>query len=111
MQRLRWASVEFPEKDWTKVKTHVPHVVAMEFIVLTRDIGQWEECHHGNSGCHSTIEPSPHQFFHALDSNKLLPHVLLQTIAEARHVVIPRKRLVLFRICEHKVCICTYVCM
>lgn len=108
------------EKDWTRVRRKVlDRLYATQFILLSRNLVQWEECCHGNgmkwphpTSCSSQVSQAPHaQLFHPLDSRKLSSSSSaslcggppLQTIAEARQVFVPRKSLIYIQVSQQKV--------
>lgn len=100
------------DQDWAKTRRKVlRQLYSTQFILINRNILQWEECYHDSK--QPTQDCGPPQLFATLDSNKLtsgLPGPPLQTIAEARSVFIPRRMLVLMRVSEQKVtlCVCVY---
>jgi hypothetical protein len=90
-----------PDKDLSRVEGgEEPRVHAQDFITLSRDLNQWEG---STPAKHRVWESSPQQQFHGLDSLNLCANVPLLTIAEARHVSVPRKRLILMMLSKQKV--------
>ena len=91
-------------RDWAKVERKVlGHLYPSQFMLLTRSVGQWEECEKKQS----LDEFGPPQLFAALDSSKTqslpAPPPPLQTVAEAKSVFIPRRMLVILHVSRHKV--------
>ena len=100
------------EKDWIKVsKSLDPHQLSTEFILIARNLAQWEMNCHGNTPHSSPAEPSLlQQMFHPLDSRRLpssssssFPYTPFHSVAMQKHVLIPRRKLVFVHLAYQKV--------
>ena len=104
-----------PDKDLTRVSQAVPELANLRYIVIGRNLQQWEEC------CNPTLpefratpvslDPQtkqPLQLFQSLHSKKVVRNVEppLQLSAIGKNVFIPRQRLVVMTIDSEQVSQC-----
>ena len=93
-----------PEKDWTKVQRAVGDVTESNYIVLGRNIGQWEESVGGGSGLvgmDTKVELNTTQLFSSLGgrfmfpatSSSLAPRTPLKGAGDLKDTFVPRRRL------------------
>ena len=101
-----------PAKDWTHVHHEVhSHLQETEYIVIFKNLLQWEESCHISSLRHSSNDPLSNLYlFHPLDSRKLysMPRIPipLHVLAQIRDVFVPRRIFILLRVTQQKVSFC-----
>ena len=101
-----------PENDWSKVEGAPPNLSTLHYIVIGRNLSQWNEC------ClpltpetrinQAWVDPQTKQslqLFHPLDSKKVVRglDVPLQQSTINKNVFVPRQRLVLMTISNEQV--------
>ena len=102
-----------PEKDWTKVHRVSGYLLDATFIIVARNIGQWEECLSGShtSSTDGPAEGSTTQLFSSLGGKFMFSHspsspisrTPLMGASNLKDVLVPRRRMVWMRVSQCQV--------